>query len=420
MENNIDKDIRDLLNNPPDFVPGAFDFAALESRLDAPPVATLQESVSTQSRGMWWAVGLLLLALLSGGTWFWMQLDAAKQKVSDLEQQLAVKTTSEKTENHQIVTIYDTVYQTVTILQKETRPSTFDSNQKDSNRPSFSEYSSEIAKTNSSTLNQENSTALFKNNTNSTISKTFIDKNDIPRILSLTPQALAISQNISLNAFGLTVAEEPLRKKKGINLWAMVRPQSTQIGVNFNPWNRFMINGQIRKSSNTAINVDLKYGRNWRISTGLEFFKVYQEIDAITDDISYYPIAKSNDRRDILQEVALDSRFLQIPLGLRYVFMPDKFLRPYLHTSVLARRVLQQNFSYTYAERFDPHFLNRQFTVSPFLFSGVKFGTGIEIDMYSRLSARLEGYYSRDFNNPAYQYDRLIYWGVNGGLNFEF
>lgn len=412
MDKNFDDDIRDMLNNPPEFIPGAFDFAALQGRLDADAAAPAADALESNrdGRGVFWICALLLLALLSGAVWSFMQINAAKNQVKDLEQQLAEKNASEAAIIREMITVYDTVFQTVTVLQENPVVS---SSYDDSNfEQAFSNFVDNSQTTNVS--------ALSKENINTAPTETLFDKNNVPRILPLTLKALlATSQDNPLNT-SVSTAAEPLRNKKGINLWAAVRPRSVQIGAVFNPWNRFIINGRVRKSSSKGVGLDFNYGRNWRISTGLEYFKVYQELDAMNDDISYYPIAKSDDRRDVLEEVSLDAQFLQIPLGVKYVFMPKKFLRPYLHASVLARRVLRQNFSYTYAERFNPHFLHREFNFSPFLFSGFRFGTGVEFDMYSRLSARIEGTYGRDFTDAAYQYDPLIYWGVKGGLFFEF
>lgn len=176
-----------------------------------------------------------------------------------------------------------------------------------------------------------------------------------------------------------------------------------------------------RNNYTLGINGQVVFGSHLRLFAGLERgwtnFKI--EGDALDNfHIPLPPPPPSPD--DILNYAEVKQPLWDFSLGLRYVFLPEKRLRPFVSAAWLAEHTQEQTLKYEFLNLITEE---ESYTLVPhnnaeFNHGGLQFGAGIEWAFTGRWMLGLEGIYQRQYETSVPLLAER--WGMKLGVTRTF
>lgn len=458
--NDFNKNMRDILENPPNLQPSAKKMEQMRQKIraaNAPAVAAVP------TRGFaWWFVPIALCsAILGGGLVYWLMPKYDGQQIETLKQEVAALQESRPDTVFVNNTIYriDTISKT--IYQKEyiervanndnvtfkdflslkngltnTTNSTLRLHELDafsrwSERLSGRGYTPLFGKPTGGILSNYQDTDSDKYGLNLAEKETTLGANlmdnklstldEIP-LLTLEDIASMNKMRFGFDDLAMYTSNTPLptklkKSRKYINPLAYFVPTGGQIGLKIG--NIGLLNVPNGSSRNLLLGMsgELQFSKNLRLIGGLEKIGVSY---VVTNSSFFgdYPTIHPDDPNDQLHEIYVDLDYLQVPIGLKYIFRTDKKMRPYMSMSLVARQAKRQHLTYEYISMFQEYYVARTFKSSPFTQQAWRAGVGFEYDLGKGFNLNVEGMYNRDYDLNVYEFVKLNHWGVQVGVNY--
>lgn len=176
-----------------------------------------------------------------------------------------------------------------------------------------------------------------------------------------------------------------------------------------------------RNNYTLGINGQVGFGAHLRLFSGFERgwtnFKIR---GAILDDFHIPPPPPAPSPNDILSYVEAKHPLWDFSLGLRYVFTPEKRLRPFVSAAWLAEHTQEQTLKYEFMNNITEE---ESYTLVPynnarFTLSGLQLGGGVEWAFSRRLTLGLEGIYQRHYDTSVLLLAER--WGIKLGMTHTF
>lgn len=191
------------------------------------------------------------------------------------------------------------------------------------------------------------------------------------------------------------------------------------------PRGRFTQLNLTRYERNSSWGIQAEGGFNSNLSwvVGAEllssnFGQRYNEVDINT--ITGFPIISPNASTDKLHEIYGYFNFLQIPLGLKYAFLKDNKVRPYLGAGVVPYLPVKSNLEYEFLSPAEYYIQKND--VLPSKFKTADFWTSIgAYYLYNnKWRFTLEGSFQKSFKTSLYEYEnhQFLKWSL--GVQYKF
>ncbi len=199
-----------------------------------------------------------------------------------------------------------------------------------------------------------------------------------------------------------------------------LRPHSAMVGITSGLLFPRTAGVEYRNNYTIGLAGQIALGRHLRLLVGAEYgsanFKVR---GSASDNFKIPPVATPNPN-DVLNYVELQQPLWDFSLGLRYVFMPEKRLHPFIGASWAMEQTQEERRRYKFVNALteEPTYVLVQRNGTRFNANGLQIGTGLEWVFAKRLSFRLEGIYQwqRATSVPLLP-ER---WGLRAGLGYRF
>jgi len=445
MENNFEQQIRDAMNNPPEFPYEEKLWNDLEHKLD--------QKEGKRDKPFMGFVGRLPLFLFaitaaSLAGFFYNGQYKAMERIAEIEQQITQQQTQNQTQTEKRITIiYDTIYNKVVIDQiQNTAGNTkgrFVSNNQMSiadayefsqriNIPFFTTYHTTAAfKEITATpklieeFSQKEGFSLMRKSVEAEVKQAMVSSFDFNTPLDLLSAKeidfLNITQDVDLPALWVKKAK---RKRKLRVYLRELRPShfalsgmtGTFVSLNLGG-NGFNLRG--------AAQAELGLGKRFALVAGIEYFsndfnrKI--QIDDI-DPLDGFPMLPPNNGEDMLQSIQGDFTYMQVPFGIKYTVFPRKYFYPYVGLGLIAGRTTKSRLEYQYSSFTANDYAVSQNNLLPANLEMSAFWTtiGFEIQMNRNWSLLLEGSSQFDLKRGVYKYENLSLLKLGTGLRYEF
>lgn len=128
------------------------------------------------------------------------------------------------------------------------------------------------------------------------------------------------------------------------------------------------------------------------------------------------PVVAPPTPNDQLHHIRIEQPLWDFSLGLQYVFVPGKRLRPYVSVAWVGEKIQKQKLQYEFTNQITEEevYIRAPRAGSRFYSKELQVGLGADWAFAKRLSFRLEGMYQRQFSTDAPLLpDR---WGITGGV----
>ena len=207
--------------------------------------------------------------------------------------------------------------------------------------------------------------------------------------------------------------------KKSVNF---LKPKYFALAV---PGGRFTQLNLTRYKGNSSWGIQAEGGFNnnlsWIVGTeylSSSFGQLFNDVDINT--ISGFPIISPNASADKLHEIYGRFNFFQIPLGLKYAFLKDNKIRPYLGAGVVSYLPVKSNLEYEFLSPAE-YYLQRN-DVLPSKFKTADFWTSIgAYYLYdNKWRFTLEGSFQKSFKSKLYIYENHQFLKWNLGAQYKF
>ena len=429
MEDNyFDEKFKNILENPPEFEPGAEAIADMHRRLDG-----RQDPRRRWLIPLWWLIPLLLLPFLIGNIFFFIKYKNLNQKLNDitLHQQ---DTTNRNFVTYHYDTIYTVIYQDSIVKryyeQKITLPQTFDF----SYFPNYSSPFGLYGKPGSgfNTYNPQPFAFHFSEVRNRLWREQNLldpeEEGGIPAGWSKEPLA-----DIDGRPFrGLKLPKRFLDYKSlleksdweypepKVNPIYYFSPQGASVGLSGMP----VVVGQGTTASyngtNLGITAALSFREGIELQVGAERLAIGFELKE-TSTFEDYPILPPDDPMDILKEIYVDFTYFQVPIVFKKHFRLEKNFRPFFGVGMVAQRPLKQQFRYEYiGGALGEYKKNQSFSEGDFSINNIRGSLGAHYQLGKRISAQAEGVYQYGFDQGIGEYFPLRFGALNLGLKYHF
>ena len=137
-------------------------------------------------------------------------------------------------------------------------------------------------------------------------------------------------------------------------------------------------------------------------------------------DISAYPRIEPENNQDEFHYLRVNSKYLQIPFGFKYRFIPDKGFRPYLGLGAIARKPIKTDLNYEFLGNSLEYYINRTYTGETFSINSLRGEAGFEYSLSKKWNFYLEGTYDHDFRKSEYDFEPIKYFNIKTGILYEF
>ena len=237
--------------------------------------------------------------------------------------------------------------------------------------------------------------------------------NDILLPKSLRKQSLP-------NAFDMAVlvsAPGPLR----VPLIRRLRPHDAMIGFTGGMVFPQTKDAIPRNSYILGMNGQMTFGNHLRLLAGAEHGWTNFKVNSSALDNSNIPQPPTpptpNDELDYVQ---VDQPFWDFSMGLRYIFAPEKRLRPFIGAAWIGEQTQEQTLRYNFKNQVTEE---ETITLVPrndarFNANGLQIGMGAEWTFTTRLSLGLEGMYQRQYGASVPLLAER--WGLKAGVSYSF
>ncbi len=431
-----------------------------------------------------WAFPLAAsVALLLLGSLLWqnrLQTNAMQDEIARLQKELLIKDTiilTDTTIQHISFTQYDTVYRTVVIQTIDQRSIKQRFSQKDIQTGDFiaqTKYLQRAIKEQSKTFHikslqrgtqnvsiagetpntgkyliQQKDSLLQKvsalNNSSDSLNSTFLDHNKAENIQtnistfnqSLIGDSLALKHSLAAlplknilpssthymhrlpEIFDL-MASAPIHKPPPASIIRRLRPHSGMVSVTAGLLFTQTDDAEPRNNYTLGLNGQIAFGRHWWVFAGLERGQTSFKVRGLDLDHFHLPAPPPPTQNDVMKYVEIKQPLWDFSLGLRYVFTPEKRLRPFIGAAWLGEQQQEQTLKYEFYNQFTKE---ESYVLVPrndtrFNAHGLQIGLGAQWAFTKRLSFGLEGTYQWQDGPSAFLLGER--WVLKTGLSYSF
>lgn len=432
---NLDDHIKDIFNHPPEFEFNEAAWERMEERLEETPLAT-PAGIPLLFWQILGVVGLAFLPALFVGGYYQSQLNQLQDSLIQVQQQqqsLINHTTvsAEQQLECETIYIYDTVYHTVSLYptaQAAIATSTF-SNTTATSPASFIQDYPMFTSPAISMLKQATTLSLW------------CQKMTKNAAAASSPTVLKPAENIASLAYLERLAlKELFYNKKKENILALVddlvqnkkstedyspfllrlQPDGLVLGATHS-WVNPILDADQTSGYTTGIQGEFKYGRHLRLVAGVELLRLRYKLLNDATSIGNYPVVHPENPQDVFNYMKADMKYLQIPIGIKYVFNPGRILSPHTSLGIVARRPLKQHLDYEFLGLMREYYIDRSFKQGTFTNNTVWANLGVTYQHpNSKWGLSLEGFYNHDFRKNAYEFEQLKYVSFKTRLFYTF
>ncbi|MDX2281560.1 MAG: hypothetical protein NW218_18375 [Saprospiraceae bacterium] len=176
-----------------------------------------------------------------------------------------------------------------------------------------------------------------------------------------------------------------------------------------------------RNSYTLGLSGQMAFGNHLRLLAGAEHgwtnFKVNS---SVLDNSNIPPPPTPPTPNDELDYVQVDQPLWDFSMGLRYIFAPEKRLRPFIGAAWMGEQTQEQTLRYNFKNQVTKE---ETITLVPrndarFNANGLQIGMGAEWTFTKRLSLGLEGMYQRQYGASVPLLAER--WGMKAGVSYRF
>ncbi|HFA48410.1 MAG TPA: hypothetical protein ENJ95_05255 [Bacteroidetes bacterium] len=438
MHDYFEQKIKKVLNDPPDFPVDEKAWENLQNRMQGKPAKGWGK--------MAYLAPLALLLWLVPVAFLWHtngQLNEANNKIAHLETLLrsnAALLLDTVVQRH-VTIVYDTVYKAVYAdvnigENKNNEP-------QQSFNQSFSPYLYKNENPYFTALNRAPINSLFAkpgylpepllgfgNNIDN------IKPENIAAEKNTRPSPPLYVQQLPLKSFAnnknrnLSIAAPPYilkKNKKGLRYYMYkMQPTHFSLGAGYGMVDILKF-GAGKRDIFARWDATIGYGKNINLLTGLEFLKwefveEYQKEADETLIFKDYPEELPNSPTDELDEIYIDFRYIQIPVGMEYVFSNQNRWRPFIGSGLMAQRAFRSRLTYEYERLDNSDYKKQKDNILPnsFVLKSAWSSFGIQYAPGDHWSFRLEGSAQFDLEKGKYKYEGLQFYKLKSGLKYRF
>lgn len=462
MDHNFEDWVKNSMDDHPEIPFNKKAWDKLQLKLTAEPKAS-------RNWKSWLPFLLLTLFLLAGGLHYYIKYSIAAEKLTLLEHQLhnnfiVVDTLFEK----QSVVIYDTTYTTVeeriiTLAERKDAAyspeetlgfSTYRSHSKDHAASSFSpdlkhQINNFLKKAQASSIQSAIANTFFYKTRNS-VSST----KPFPIGIDNTSENLASElEQTKDNSWALSALPHPLfknvvndltnqslfeldqnKRRKGVGYYlsyaapsqisiGAIAGRSRQIDFDFGDYETIL-----SQNNKVGLRSEIGFGKQFGVLLGLEYFT--NEYEVYTGDTKVgeeavrmrFPDIPGRSDNDLLHEVVADFRYLQIPIGIQYHFLPTKKLQPYIGLGIISRKALRSKIAFEYLGMEEIYMeYNHRALPSSFQVQTAFGFLGFKYNLTKHWQLLFEGRLEEDFGGSAdYYYEQIRVLKWHTGFQYVF
>ncbi len=222
------------------------------------------------------------------------------------------------------------------------------------------------------------------------------------------------------NAFDMAVMV-PAPTPPRVPLIHRLRPHDAMIGFTGGMLFPQTTDAIPRNSYILGLNGQMAFGHHLRLMVGAEHGWTNFKVNSSVLDNSNIPQPPTPPSpNDVLDYVKVDQPLWDFSLGLRYVFAPEKRLRPFIEAAWIGEQPQEQTLRYNFKNQVTEE---ETITLVPrndarFNANGLQIGMGTEWAFAKRLSLGLEGMYQRQYGTTVPLLAER--WGVKVGIAYSF
>lgn len=164
---------------------------------------------------------------------------------------------------------------------------------------------------------------------------------------------------------------------------------------------------------------ELAFGRHIRLRGSAEYVPTQFRVTPAGQIELNIPLLTPPTPNDVLNYVQIKQPLWDFSLGLRYAFVPEKRLRPFISAAWVGEKTLEQTLQYEFKNQVTEEeiFIRVPRAESRFNANGLRLGLGVEWALTNRLSFQLEGTYQRQSSTAAPLLAER--WGVKAGVAYS-
>lgn len=164
---------------------------------------------------------------------------------------------------------------------------------------------------------------------------------------------------------------------------------------------------------------ELAFGRHCRLRGSAEYVPTQFRVTPAGQIDLNIPLLTPPTPNDVLTYVQIKQPLWDFLLGLRYGFVPEKRLRPFMSAAWVGEKTLEQALQYEFKNQVTEEevFIRVPRAESRFNANGLRLGLGVEWALANRLSFQLEGTYQRQFSTAAPLLAER--WGIKAGVAYS-
>lgn len=429
-EQNFDKELKRILDNPPPMDPSKEVLEEMFERLETHAPSALG-SLLLWPRPLW--LSLALLPFLVGFGYLFYQLSLSQQKIHELELQLLQPmSVSDTTIHHQVIYRYDTVVHVRYIENRQVATYGGGPSARVPFPPSplFSSYSSAYTNRPSHTY-LPNRRLFFDSSYRGFRS---FQKDDY--LTFSTPekpsderyiyQVQAIPRSLPLLSSLLTSPKEDTPLKEVPPL--LLKKASIPFGYHlrfFNP-DEVEVMAQFQRASvvprdhpglGGGLSARIGYGKSLGIMGGVELTRWNFE-EKEESEIENYPSGTPRNAEDRLKELYVTLSLLEVPMGVQYRLFPQNTWNPYIGVETLFRKAISQNLGYEYINNFEEYRVDVSTGSSPWSFGGLRLSGGVQYPLTPNLNLTSGLWYATDLQDTPETLIPMDRWGVKVGVGY--
>lgn len=443
----LEDHIHDTFQTPPEFEFNEAAWERMEQKL-----AAEEDTAATATPMVFWRylglAALVLFPFIFVGWHYKTQIDTLQNRLQQIEAQQseaiaqAVQAKEEELICQEIY-MYDTVYQTVTLYKTVEKLTV--------NNPSIFTAPALATRTNFKP------TWVFSNQNSSLLSDPMLLANQWSQIRqnSKVQSDLKANEVATMDRNEATIEKNTLQdvdylstlsttlldyQRKPVNMLALtadlvqsktitdeynpfilrLQPDGFQLSASYN-WVNPLLDADAIWGRMYGVQGELHYGRHLRLLTGLEMLQLRYKLLEHSVSLPNYPIVHPDNSQDVFTYLKADMQYLQIPIGVKYVFNPDRILRPHTSIGIIARRPLHQNLAYEFLGIMHEYYVNRTFKQSAFTNNSVWGSFGLSYQYPdANWGLSVEGFYNHDFRKNDYEFEQLKYFSFKTRFFYQF
>ncbi len=164
----------------------------------------------------------------------------------------------------------------------------------------------------------------------------------------------------------------------------------------------------------------MEFSRHWQLHTGIERGWAYFEVAASGLDNLNIPQFTPPTPNDVLEYVKVTQPLWDFSLGLRYVFTPEKRLRPFIGMAWVGEQTQEQTLRYKFKNQVtnEETYILAPYNDTRFNANGLQIGLGAAWTFTKQMSFGIEGLYQRQNNTSVPLLAKR--WGLKAGLLYNF